>query len=124
MKSRRTNYDPKIIEELKKLPNPIHDKKYNWHIYFMNDRARSNQTRFEHIAMRHHGLTVKDIKSIPEALATLHSLKAERGRKETLNYYLPRKGTKKKYIKICVKVFDWKTRSVQVKTIVITDKLK
>ena len=124
MKRRQTNYDPKIIEELKKLPNPIHDKKHNWHIYFMNDRARSNQTRFEHISRFFHELTAADIKSIPEALGTIAKLKMEKGRKNTFNYYFRRKSGKKEYIKIAVRILDSRQRSGAVKTIVVTKTIK
>ena len=124
MKRRQTNYDPKIIEELKKLPNPIHDKKHNWHIYFMNDRARSNQTRFEHISRLVHELTAKDIKSIREELANSAILKKEKGRRDTFNYYIPRKGNKRQYVKVSIRIVDWKERMAEVKTIVATNKLK
>ena len=123
-KKRLTKYDSKIIEELKKLPSPIHDKRHNWDIYFTNDRARSNQNRFEHISRFFHELTAKDIKSIPEAIASGAILKMEKGRKDTFNYYFLRKGPAKRYVKISVQIFDWKRRSVKVKTIVTTNKLK
>ena len=47
-------YDQNIIEALKKLPNPIEDKKHNLSIYVNNDQARSNESRFEHIAKSVH----------------------------------------------------------------------
>ena len=33
-----------------------------------NDRARSNETRFEHIAKKNHQLKVRDIELIPEGI--------------------------------------------------------
>jgi hypothetical protein len=90
----------------------------------MNDRARSNQTRFEHIARRFHDLTVKDIEMIPKAIVTIATLKMEKGRRDTLNYYIRRKGQKKEYIKICLRVLDWDSRSAVVKTILTTNKIK
>lgn len=79
-KKRTTNYDTKIIDALKKLPNPIYDRRHNFTIYLVNDRARSNQERFEHISKNFHELTVKDIESIPEGLKTKSKLKKEKGR--------------------------------------------
>lgn len=43
-------YDENIIDALKKLPSPIYDKKHNIYVYVNNDQARSDETRFEHIA--------------------------------------------------------------------------
>lgn len=123
-KRRLINYDQRIIEALKKLPSPIYDARHNFTIYFVNDKARSNQDRFEHISKNFHELTVKDIESIPEGLTTKAKLKQEKGRKDTYNYYFIRKRDKTHFVKISVKVIDWKNRVAVVKTIFITGLIK
>ena len=68
--TKKTNgkYDLKLIEALKKLPSQIEDKKHGFIIVVRNDRARSNETRFEHIAKKNHQLKVRDIELIPEGI--------------------------------------------------------
>ena len=102
--------------------SPIYDARHNFAIYFVNDKARSNQDRFEHISKNFHELTVKDIESIPEGLTTKAKLKQEKGRKDTYNYYFIRKRDKTHFVKISVKVIDWKNRVAVVKTIFKRDR--
>ena len=54
-----------MFEALKSLPNPIEDKRHNIDIYFNDDRARSNESRFEHVIEKRHELLPSDIKRIP-----------------------------------------------------------
>lgn len=124
IKRRLINYDQRIIEALKKLPNSIYDARHNFTIYFINNKARSNQDRFEHISRNFHELTVKDIESIPEGLVARAKLKQEKGRKDTYNYYFVRKRDKTHFVKISVKVIDWVNRIAVVKTIFITGSIK
>ncbi len=121
-KKRKNGIDPRLIEALKKLPNPLHDERHNLTIYLVDDRARSNESRFEHICQGRHELTVKDIESIPKGIKTA-ALKTDKNRKDTCSLYLKRRGPGGGFIKICLarqKVWE----EVKVKSIFWTNKMK
>lgn len=86
MKKRKNlSYEQKLIGALKKLPNPLEDKKHNILIFIDDSRARSNQSRFEHIVDPKHKLLVSDIERIARCI-NASKLKTDRNRKDTFNF--------------------------------------
>ena len=58
-------YNPSLlIDAISKWPNPMHDKRHGYYIY-VEGRARSNQTREEHIVEYGHDLKVRDLELVP-----------------------------------------------------------
>ena len=113
------HYDQNLVDALKKLPSPIYDKKHQFYIYFINDRARTNETRFEHIAKRGHELKVRDIDSINDGInGYLYFVKSPK-MKDTYYYYLKRKGMDKGFVQVAIKLLKGKTKKYYVKTIYI-----
>ena len=113
------SYEEKMIEALKKLPNPLEDKKHHLFIYLVNDRARSNQNRFEHIIDQRHGLCCADIERIRKHIKKA-VLKKEHGRNDTYNIYLKRSNIGDEYIKICLKIDPAQPKIATIKTMFIT----
>lgn len=123
-KVRGISYQQKIINALKSLPNPLEDKRHNLLIYFVNDRARSNETRFAHIANVRHDLSVSDIRRIPRELKN-SILKKDKERTDTFNLYIQRFSyTQSQYIKISLQVLEEEPDRATVKTIYITNIIK
>ncbi len=118
-KRKGINYEQKLIYALKKLPNPLEDKKHNIYIFFLDTRARSNQSRFEHIIDSRHSLTVRDIERI-KRMINQSKLKKDPERKETFNLFIKRNTYNDDYIKISLKYDEKKERKAYVKTIFIT----
>ena len=116
-------YEQKLIAALKKLPNPLEDKKHNLKIYFQDNRARSNQSRFDHIVDSRHGLSQSDIERIPRYLKTC-IFRKDLERKDTYNIYLKRNHMREEYIKISVKIDPRFPDIAIVKTIFITRVVK
>ena len=116
-------YKQKMIEALKELPNPIYDKRHGLFIYFADDKARSNQSRFDHIVDPRHGLVPLDIKIIPKGIKTC-ILKKDKERLETYNIYLVRNRNTGEYIKISLKIEDNNPHIAIVKTVFITKNVK
>ena len=123
-KRKRENINISILEALKKLPFPIVDKKHGLTIYLDDERARSNQTRLEHIAQAHHLLTVKDIEFIPEGIIRQSKLKKDKKRKDTFNYYFKSKGCDECFVKVSIMVNPEKRNTGKIKTIYITKTVK
>ena len=124
-KKRSANfYDQKIIEALRKLPSPIEDKRHNLLIYVEDDRSRSNETRFEHIAKNYHELKVKDIEAIPKGIVQYVKFKKSKELKETYYYYIKRKNDKGGFIRLAVKLFEGEKKKAYIKTIFITYRIK
>ena len=123
-KKRTRIYDPNIIEALRKLPFPLRDTKRNLLICLDNERARSNQNRLEHIAKAAHGLTLRDIESIPEAIAGKSRLKKDKRRKNAFNYFFQRKGDPERLIQIAVRIDPREPNVAKIKTIFITNHSK
>ena len=119
-KKRAPNYDLSLVEALKSLPNPIIDKKHNISIFIEDTKARSNQSRFEHIARHFHELRVKDIEIIFKSINKNPIFKKDKTRKDTYNYLFPRKNDKNHYLKMSILVKDYKDRTAVIKTIFIT----
>ena len=112
-------YEQKLINALMKIPNPLEDKKHNMKIYFDDNRARSNQSRFEHIIDQRHGLRPSDIERIPRYINE-SKLKKDHDRKDTYNLFIKRNNYSSEYIKIALKVENDELKEAFVKTIFIT----
>ena len=122
-KKKGLSYEQKLINALKKLPNPLEDKNHNIKIYFIDNRARSNQSRFEHIIASRHGLLPKDLERIPRYIKTC-IFKKDLERTDTYNIYIRRNNYNDEYIKISVKIEPEKPNEAIVKTIFITTNIK
>ena len=122
-KRKGLSYEQKLINALKKLPEPLVDKRHNLSIHFDNNRARSNESRFEHIISTRHGLMPNDIERIPRYLKKC-VFKKEAGRKNTFNIYIKRNSYTEEYIKISVEIRPEKPNDAVVKTMYITENVK
>ena len=117
-------YDPtKLIEAIEKWPSPIIDKKHNLSIY-VEGRARSNQTRVDHIVEYGHDLKVRDLESVPEGINKYFSYKKDPTYPKTYNYYIQRKGEDKGFIKVSIRISDSNPKEAWIKTIFITYHIK
>ena len=119
-KKKSVNYSQNLIHALNKLPSPIYDERHDVTVYLDDNKARSNQSRFQHIARNFHELKVKDIESIPLGITKQSVLKKDKKRKDTYNYYYPRKSNKKKFIKISILITDYEKRIGIVKSLFVT----
>ena len=122
-KKKPNNYSQNLVNALNKLPSAIYDKKHDLTIYLNDTKARSNQSRFQHIARNFHDLNVNDIKSIPKGITNNSTFKKNKVRKDTFNYYFEKKQGERKYIKISVLV-DFKNKIAVVKSVFKTGKKK
>lgn len=122
-KRKGLSYEQKLINALNKLPNPLEDKRHNLMIYFDDNRARSNQSRYEHIVSVKHGLMPRDIQRIPRYIKTC-LFKRETGRKDTFNIYIRRNSYTDEYIKISIEIKPNEPNKAIVKTIFITENVK
>lgn len=124
MAKRKTlSYEEKMINALIKLPNPLEDKKHRINIYFVDNRARSNESRFEHISLLRHDLLPSDIRRIAEQI-NKSILKKDSERKDTYNLYITRNNYGKEYIKISLELNFKESNNAIVKTIFITKNMK
>ena len=112
-----------IIKALYELPNPLEDKKHRIVIFFHNDKARSNETRFDHIAMERHNLHPRDIKRIAQKINE-STIEKDKERGETYNLYIKRNSYGNEYIKISLNLDYRKSNEATVKTIFITRNYK
>jgi len=122
-KRKGLTYEQKLIDALEKLPNPLIDKRHNLKIYFSDDRARSNQSRFEHIANQRHGLRPSDFERIVRYIKRC-IFKKDLERTETYGIYIRRNSISEEYIKISVKISPNEPEIAIVKTIYITRVVK
>jgi gamma-glutamyl phosphate reductase len=116
-------YEEKINKALGKIPNPLEDKKHRIYIAFVNDRARSNESRFDHISLERHSLKPRDIDRIVEHINE-SVLKKDRDRKNTFNLYIKRNNFGDEYIKISIEINFRKSNMACVKTMFITKNTK
>ncbi|MBP5216996.1 MAG: hypothetical protein J6038_04090 [Bacilli bacterium] len=116
-------YEEKMINALKSLPDSIDDKRHQITIRFLDDRARSNQSRFGHIIDIRHELKPSDIKRIPKGIRQ-SIFKKDKERTETFNLYIKRNGYSGEYIKISLKIEKNNPREALVKTVFITKTVK
>ena len=118
-------YDPtNLIKAIKKWPNPMCDKKHGYDIYLLDGRARSNQTRIEHIVEHGHNLKVRDLEQVPDGINNYFEYKKDHVYKDTYNYYLKRKGRDKGLIKVSIQIDGSDKTRAWIKTIYITYNLK
>ena len=117
-------YNPEhLIEAIKKWPNPMYDKKHGYYLY-VEGRARSNQTRIEHIIEYSHDLKARDLEFVPDGIKNYFDYKKDPVYKYTFNYYLIRKGLDKGFIKISIQIDSQNKKKAWIKTIFITYKIK
>ena len=116
-------YEERLIDALKRLPNPMHDKRHGIFVKLEDDRARSNQSRFEHILQDRHGLKPGDIERISEKI-NQSTLRKDPERTDTYNLYIERNRFSGEYIKISVTLDFSKSNEATIKTIFITRNLK
>ena len=113
-------YDPtKLIEAINKWPNPMFDKKHDFYIY-VEGKARSNQSRIEHIVEYSHDLKVRDLELVPEGIKNYFAYKKDPVYKDTYNYYLYRKGNDKGFIKVSIQIDNHDHKRAWIKTVFIT----
>lgn len=124
--AKKTNvkYDLKLIEALKKLPPLIEDRRHGFVIYIRDDQARSNETRFQHIAKKMHELKVRDIESIPEGIKNYIRFAKSKEIKDTYYYYIKRKGGDKGFIQVAILVDINDKKIAYLKTIFIAYRIK
>ena len=122
-KRKDLTYEQELIVALEKLPNPLLDKRHNLKIYFADNRARSNQSRFEHIANQRHGLRPSDLERIVRRIKRC-IFKKDLERQGTYNIYIRRTSFTDEYIKLCVKIDSNEPEIAIVKTIFITRVVK
>ena len=122
-KQKGPTYEQKLTEALKKLPWPLIDKRHNIKIYINNDKARSNQSRFDHIVNQRHGLRQSDIEKTPKRLKKC-IFKKDLERKGTFSIYIPRSNISDEYIKISIKIDPKEPEVALIKTIFITRVIK
>ena len=123
MKKHKKQKENKLLSAINNLPNPIEDKRHNIFIYFIDDRARSNETRFEHIIDSRHELFQSDIKRIPRLIKTA-IFKKDKERKDTFNLYLKRNSFNNEFIKISVRIVPSEPHKAIVRTIFIAKTVK
>ena len=112
-----------LVEAIKKWPNPMYDKKHGYYIY-VEGKARSNQTRIEHIVQNRHDLKVRDLNLVPEGINNYFEYKKDKTYKNTYNYYIIRKGLDKGFIKVSIQVDHKNNKKAWVKTVYITYNIK
>ena len=118
-KTKGLSHEEKIINALKQLPNPLVDTRHSLLLYIIDNRARSNETRYEHIAKESHGLSEKDILYIPKGIIK-SKLRKDKYRKGTFEYIFKRKGNGSDYIRIYIKIDKYDAHVATIKTIFIT----
>lgn len=117
-------YNPtNLIEAIEKWPNPMHDKKHGYYIY-VEGRARSNQTRVEHIIEYGHDLKARDLELVPNGIKNYFKYRKDPIYKDTFNYYVIRGGLDRGFIKISVQIDHNDHTRAWIKTIFITYKIK
>ena len=115
--------EERLAIAIKEMPNPLEDRRHNLSIYLVNDKASSNENRFEHIINPRHELTTNDIKRIPKLLHKA-IMKKDKERKETFNLYIRRFNYKEEYIKISIHINPEYPQKAYIKTIFITKNVK
>ena len=122
-KKKGLSYEEKMLNAIGKLPVPIEDIKHRIKIFFIDDRARSNQTRYEHIIEIRHELNPNDIKRVQRKINS-SILKKDEDREDTYNLYIRRTNYSDEYIKISMELNYSKSNEAIVKTMYITKNLK
>ena len=118
-KKKKLTSNEKIQKALEQLPNPIIDKKHGIKIICINDRARSNQSRIEHIVLQRHSLTPSDIERIAKNINESDLIK-DKERKFTYNLYFRRNSYNNEYIKVSLNLDFKVSNEAKIKTVFIT----
>ena len=116
-------HEQRLIKALNELPNPIIDNKHRIKIYVEDNRARSNESRFEHIIQERHELTPLDIKKIASKINT-SELKIDNERTKTYSLYIKRNTFTNDYIKVSLNLDFRKSNEATIKTIFIRKNYK
>ena len=117
-------YNPShLIEAIEKWPNPMFDKKHGYYLY-VEGRARSNQTRVEHIIEYGHDLKARDLECVPEGIKNYFEYKKDPIYKDTFNYYILRKGEDRGFIKVSIQIDKEDSKHAWIKTVFITYHIK
>ena len=119
----KNNSSNSLIEAIENWSLPFRDTKHGYSIHVLG-RARSNESRVEHIVKNRHNLKVKDLNLVPIGINNYYEYKKDPIYKNTYNYYLMRKGADKGFIKISVQVDHKDHTKAWIKTIYITHKIK
>ena len=114
-------YNPiHLIEEIKKWPNPMYDKKHGYYLYVEETRARSNQSRVDHIVECGHDLKARDLALVPQGIKNYFEYKKDPIYKYTYNYYIIRKGKDRGFVKVSIQIDSNDHSRAWIKTIYIT----
>ena len=124
VKKSSEKYDNKIIEALQKLPKQIEDKRHGFVIDVEDDRSRSNETRFQHIAKKEHLLKVRDIEEIPEGIKNYTKFSKSNELKDTCYYFIKRRFGDKGFIQVSVSIKNRDRKRAYIKTVFITYRIK
>lgn len=124
VKKKNLKYDQNLIKALKQLPSIIEDKRHGFVIEIKDDRARSNETRFEHIAKKSHELKVRDIKAIPEGIRNYVKFTKSNEIENTYYYFINRKGEDRGFIEVAILIDEDNPKKARIKTIFIAHRFK
>lgn len=103
---------------------PFYDKRHDYNLYLVDDRARSNETRIGHIVKYRHDLKARDLELVPKGINDYFSYKKDPVYKDTFNYYLKRKGFDRGFVKVSAQIDGRNKKKAWIKTIFITYKIK
>ena len=123
-KRKQPKIDPNLINALNKIDFPIYDKKHDLYIYAIDNRARSNESRFEHIAKAHHELKVRDIEGMTDGIKGYIKFKKSNKIKDTYYYFYDRSGESKGFIQVAVNLFKNNKKKAYIKTIYVVYRIK
>ena len=123
-KRREIKYDQNLIDALKKISFPIYDKKHNLYIYALDNRARSQESRYEHICKSYHELKVRDIENLSSGIKSYMKFKKSAKIKDTFYYYYDRKGESKGFVQVAINLFKNNKNKAYIKTIYIVYRIK
>lgn len=101
----------------------MYDKRHGYYIH-VQEKARSNQTRIEHIVKASHDLKTRDLDLVPQGINNYFLYKKDPVYKDTYNYYLHRKGQDRGFIKISIQIDNKDKTYAWIKTIYIAYKIK
>ena len=123
-KRREIKYDQNLIDALKKISFPIYDRKHDLYIYALDNRARSQESRYEHICKSYHELKVRDIESIPDGITSYCKFLKSETLKETYYYFFKRRGESRGFVRLAIKLFKNNKKKAYIKTIFVSYRIK
>lgn len=116
--------DQNILDALKHLPKFMYDNKHHLLLCLNDNNARSNETRFEHIAKKYHELKVRDIEAIPDGINHYVKYSKSKTLKDTYSYFIKRKGNDQGFIKVDILIDINDKNKAYIKSIYISYRLK